>query len=45
MGHMGQAVDTVRKREHRLLLKAGDQSLVGSKYLSLYSEEKVPARD
>ncbi len=28
MGHMGQALDTVRKREHRLRLKAGDQSLV-----------------
>lgn len=44
MGHMGKAVDTVRKREHRLLRAAGDQSLVGSKYLWLYSVENVPDR-
>jgi transposase len=45
MGHMGKAVDTVRKQEHRLLRAAGDNSLVGSKYLWLYSEENVPDRD
>jgi transposase len=45
MGHLGRAVDTVRKREHRLLLKAGDHTLVGSKYLWLYSAENVPDRD
>jgi len=44
MGHMGQAVDTVRKRESRSLRAGGDQSLVGSKYLWLYSEENLPDR-
>jgi transposase len=44
MGHMGKAVDTVRKREHRLLRAAGDGTLVGSKYLWLYSQERVPER-
>jgi transposase len=44
MGHMGTAVDTVRKREQRALRAQGDQSLVGSKYLWLYSEENLPDR-
>jgi transposase len=39
MGYMGKAVDTVRKREHRALRAAGDETLTGSKYLWLYSEE------
>ncbi len=42
MGHMGKAVDTVRKREHRFLHAIGDERLVGSKYLWLYAEENVP---
>jgi len=44
MGHMGKAVDTVRKRENRALSAAGDQALVGSKYLWLYSQENLPDR-
>jgi transposase len=44
MGHMGKAVDTVRKQEHRTLRSQGDQSLTGSKYLWLYSEENLPDR-
>lgn len=42
MGYMGKAVDTVRKREHRALRAAGDETLTGSKYLWLYSEENLP---
>ncbi|MHB8719713.1 MAG: ISL3 family transposase [Candidatus Dormibacteria bacterium] len=44
MGHMGTAVDTVRKQEHRRLRASGDDRLVGSKYLWLYAEENVPER-
>jgi transposase len=42
MGPMGDAVDRVRKREHRALRAAGDQTLTGSKYLWLYGAENVP---
>ena len=44
MGHVGKAVDTVRKQEHRALMASGDETLKGSKYLWLYSQENVPAR-
>jgi transposase len=44
MGHMGKAVDTVRKQENRALFASGDRSLVGSKYLWLYSQENLPDR-
>ena len=44
MQHMGRAVDTVRKRESRALRAEGDDSLVGSKYLWLYSAENLPER-
>jgi transposase len=44
MGHVGKAVDTVRKREHRELMASGDETLKGSKYLWLYSHENVPER-
>jgi transposase len=44
MGHMGKAVDTVRKREHRTLRDQGDGTLTGSKYLWLYSHENLPER-
>ena len=43
MKHMGEAVDTVRKREHRELRAEGIDTLTGSKYLWLYAE-KQPAR-
>jgi transposase len=42
MGHMGDAVDQVRKREHRILRAAGDATLTGSKYLWLYGAERMP---
>jgi len=42
MTHMGKAVDTVRKAEHRALRAAGDDTLTGTKYLWLYAEENLP---
>jgi hypothetical protein len=42
--HMNQAVDQVRRREHRLLRAQGDETLTGSKYVWLYGEENVPDR-
>ena len=42
MGYLVEAVDTVRKQENRALVAAGDPSLVGSKYLWLYSRENLP---
>jgi transposase len=44
MTHMGKAVDMVRKREHGVLKKAGDERLKGSKYLWLYAEENLPEK-
>lgn len=44
MRHVLEAVDTVRKREHRALLEDGDTTLAKSKYLWLYSAENVPER-
>jgi transposase len=44
MKHMTAAVDDVRKAEHRRLLAEGDESLKRSKYLWLFSEEKLPER-
>jgi transposase len=44
MGYIGKAVDTVRKHEHRALMASGDETLKGSKYLWLYSQENVPAQ-
>jgi len=43
MTYLGQAVDTVRKQEHRDRLAQGDQTLTGTKYLWLYSRENLPA--
>jgi len=42
MGYVTKAVDTVRKKEHRELMKNGDETLKGSKYLWLYGRENVP---
>jgi transposase len=44
MRHVLEAVDKVRKREHKSLLSQGDTTLTKSKYLWLYSEENVPQR-
>jgi transposase len=42
MQHVGQAVDTVRKAEHRALRAEGDNTLARTKYLWLYSRENLP---
>jgi transposase len=44
MKHMTEAVDAVRKAEHRLLLAEGDETLKRTKYLWLFSEENLPER-
>jgi transposase len=40
--HMGEAVDKVRRREHRQLVESGESLLSGTKYLWLYNEENLP---
>jgi transposase len=42
MKHMLEAVDEVRKWEHGLLHAEGDETLKGTKYLWLFSEENLP---
>jgi transposase len=42
MKHMTEAVDAVRKWEHRRLHAEGDDTLKRTKYLWLYSEENLP---
>jgi len=37
-----EAVDKVRRYEHKTLRRAGDQTLKGTRYLWLWSEENVP---
>jgi transposase len=44
MRHVLEAVDKVRKREHKTLMSQGDSTLSKSKYLWLYSEENLPQR-
>jgi transposase len=44
MKHMTEAVDAVRKAEHKRLLAGGDQTLKRTKYLWLFSEENLPER-
>lgn len=44
MDHMLKAVDQVRKQEHRVLLAADDDTLKGTKYLWLFSEENLPEK-
>ncbi|MBK6688356.1 MAG: ISL3 family transposase [Deltaproteobacteria bacterium] len=41
MKHIGEAVDQVRRVENRELLRLGDRSLVGSKYLFLTNHEDL----
>jgi len=40
---LSEAVDQVRKAEHRVLRAAGDERLAGTKYLWLYGRENLPA--
>jgi transposase len=42
MKHMVEAVDSVRKSEHRILQAEKDDTLKGTKYLWLSSEENIP---
>jgi len=42
MKHMNEAVDAVRKQEHRRLRQEGDATLAGTKYLWLFAEENLP---
>jgi transposase len=42
MHHVLEAVDKVRKNEHRELREAGKQTLKGTKYLWLWSQENIP---
>lgn len=42
MRHVLEAVDKVRKNEHRQLSDRGEQVLKGTKYLWLWSEENIP---
>lgn len=44
MGHVGQALDKVRRREHKVLLSQGDDTLSKTKYLWLHSHENVPEK-
>ena len=44
MTHMLKAVDQVRRREHRQLQADKDDTLKGTKYLWLFSEENVPEK-
>lgn len=44
MGHMGKAVDTVRKHEHRARKAEGDETLTGTKYLWLSAQENLPEK-
>ncbi|MEW5805012.1 MAG: ISL3 family transposase [bacterium] len=42
MKHVLEAVDEVRKSEHRELSETGEQTLKGTKYLWLWSQENIP---
>ncbi len=45
MQHMTQAVDQVRREEHRrLLARTGESPLTGTRFMWLYSRERVPRR-
>ncbi|MCA9438433.1 MAG: ISL3 family transposase [Candidatus Omnitrophica bacterium] len=39
--HLGDAVDKVRRQEHKQLLREGDETLKGTKYLWLYNPENM----
>jgi transposase len=44
MKHMNEAVDAVRKKEHRKLHQEGNDTLSGTKYLWLFAEENLPEK-
>jgi transposase len=43
MRHVLEAVDKVRKSEHRLLTERDEQTLKGTKYLWLWNHENIPS--
>lgn len=42
--HLGDAVDRVRREEHRVLRERGDETLTGTKHLWLYHPDHLPAQ-
>lgn len=44
MKHVNEAVDKVRKQEHKALMAQGDETLKGTKYLWLFRPENLPAK-
>ncbi|MEX1073547.1 MAG: ISL3 family transposase [Burkholderiales bacterium] len=44
MSFMNEAVDEVRKREHREYRARGDETLARSRYLWLYAQERLPQK-
>jgi transposase len=44
MAHMNKAVDRVRREENTVLRAQGDDRLVGTKYMWLYGQEKLPPK-
>jgi transposase len=42
MKHMNEAVNDVRKAEHRTLTAEGDDTLAGTRWLWLYGKENIP---
>lgn len=44
MKHMNEAVDEVRRKEHKTLRKEGEDTLSGTKYLWLFAEENLPEK-
>jgi transposase len=44
MKHVNEAVDKVRKQEHKALMAQGDETLKGAKYLWLFRPENLPAK-
>jgi len=42
MGQVTEALDKVRRQEHKILMAKGVQSLKGTKHLWLMNEEKIP---
>lgn len=44
MQYLGRAVDQVRRAENKELLKTGDKTLAGTRYIWLYAQENLPER-
>ncbi|BCO09322.1 ISL3 family transposase [Desulfolithobacter dissulfuricans] len=44
MKQLGDAVDKVRRQEHKALLRAGSSLLTGTRYIWLYARENLPEK-